>query len=65
MAQSPEYGEAIKAFVASIPIGRAGQPEDVAQLIHFLLSPAAGFIAGSLIYCDGAHDALMRPEGLF
>jgi len=65
VAQSPEYGEAIKAFVASIPIGRAGQPEDVAQLIHFLLSPAAGFIAGSLIYCDGAHDALMRPEGLF
>ncbi len=65
VAQSPEYGEAIKAFVGSIPIGRAGQPEDVARLIHFLLSPAAGFIAGSLIYCDGAHDALMRPDGLF
>jgi hypothetical protein len=30
-----------------------------------LLSPDAAFIAGSLIYCDGAHDAMMRTEGLF
>lgn len=65
VAASAEYGEAVKQFVASIPIGRAGQPSDVAQLIQFLLSPAAAFIAGSLIYCDGAHDAMMRPDGLF
>ena len=65
VAASAEYGEAIKQFVASIPIGRPGQPVDVARLIEFLLSPAAGFIAGSLIFCDGAHDALMRPDGLF
>ena len=65
VAASAEYGEAIQQFVASIPIGRPGQPDDVARLIEFLLSPAAGFIAGSLIFCDGAHDALMRPDGLF
>lgn len=65
VAESPEYGAAIQEFVQSIPIGRAGQPGDVADLIGFLLSPHASFIAGSLIYCDGAHDALMRAEGLF
>jgi NAD(P)-dependent dehydrogenase (short-subunit alcohol dehydrogenase family) len=65
VAKSEAYGSAIQEFVASIPIGRAGQPNDVAQLIRFLLSPDAAFIAGALIYCDGAHDAMMRTEGLF
>lgn len=65
VAKSEDYGSAIQEFVASIPIGRPGQANDVAQLIRFLLSPDAAFIAGSLIYCDGAHDAMMRTEGLF
>jgi NAD(P)-dependent dehydrogenase (short-subunit alcohol dehydrogenase family) len=65
VAQDETYGELIKEFVASIPIGRPGQPEDVANLISFLLSPEGCYIAGSLIYCDGGHDAMMRPEGLY
>ena len=62
VANSEEYGDAIRQFVASIPMGRPGVPEDIAALIAFLLSPDAGFIAGSLIYADGAHDALFRPD---
>ena len=65
VAQDETYGDLIKEFVASIPIGRPGQPEDVANLISFLLSPEGSYIAGSLIYCDGGHDAMMRPEGLY
>ena len=65
VVQDETYGDLIKEFVASIPIGRPGQPEDVANLISFLLSPEGSYIAGSLIYCDGAHDAMMRPEGLY
>ena len=62
VSQSEEYGEAIKTFVSSIPMGRAGPPEDIAALVTFLLSPAAAFIAGALIYADGAHDAAFRPQ---
>ena len=62
VAQSEEYGEAIKQFVASIPLGRPGTPQDIASLIGFLLSPEAHFIAGSLVYADGGHDALFRPN---
>ena len=62
VATSEEYGDAIRQFVASIPMGRPGVPDDIAALIAFLLSPDAGFIAGSLIYADGAHDALFRPD---
>jgi len=65
IAKDEAYGPLIQEFVASIPIGRPGQANDVAQLIRFLLSPNAAYIAGSLIYCDGAHDAMMRAEGLF
>lgn len=65
VAQSDTYGDAIRQFVASIPVGRPGLPEDVANLVLFLLSPAASFIAGSLIFIDGAHDAMLRPDGSF
>ena len=62
VAQNPQYGDAIRQFVASIPAGRPGTPEDIAQLVNFLLQPASDFIAGSLIFVDGAHDAMMRPD---
>ena len=64
VAQSEEYGDAIRDFVDSIPIGRSGQPEDVAQLAQFLLSPAAGFMTGNVVFIDGGHDALFRPESV-
>jgi NAD(P)-dependent dehydrogenase (short-subunit alcohol dehydrogenase family) len=61
VAQSETYGQAIKDFVASIPIGRSGQPDDIAHLTRFLLSPEASFITGSVLFIDGGHDALFRP----
>jgi len=36
-----------------IPLGRLGQPDEVAALIEFLLSPAAGYITGQTIHADG------------
>ena len=36
------------------PLGRLGQPEDVAALIAFLASDRASFITGQAIGCDGA-----------
>lgn len=62
VAESTEYGDAIKQFVASIPLGRPGLPADIAHLVQFLLSEKASFIAGTTIFADGAHDALFRPE---
>ena len=36
-----------------IPVGRYGEPEDVANLICFLASPLAGYITGTVIPVDG------------
>ena len=56
------YGEAIKQFIASIPVGRPGQAQDMADAACFLLSDRASFICGSMLFVDGGHDAMMRPD---
>jgi NAD(P)-dependent dehydrogenase (short-subunit alcohol dehydrogenase family) len=64
VAEDPQLGDAIKQFVGSIPLGRPGLPSDVNALIQFLLSDAASFIAGSVIFIDGGHDAMFRPDAV-
>lgn len=39
------------------PLGRIGQPEEVAELVYFLASDNAGFITGSLQVIDGGYTA--------
>ena len=40
-----------------IPVGRVGQPEDVAAVAGFLCSEAAGFVSGQVIYVAGGPTA--------
>lgn len=58
----PTYGDAIKQFIASIPVGRPGLPQDMANAASFLLSDKASFICGSMLFVDGGHDAMMRAD---
>ena len=39
--------------VQSIPVGRAGWPEDVAAAILYLASEEAAFVSGQVLYVDG------------
>lgn len=43
-----------KASVASIPLGRLGRPEELANLAVFLASEAGSYISGQGIFVDGA-----------
>ena len=40
-------------FLAEVPLGQLGQPEDFARMAAFLLSPAARYITGQTIAVDG------------
>jgi citronellol/citronellal dehydrogenase len=46
-----------EAWAASIPVGRLGTPEDVAQAIAFLATDAAAFITATSIAIDGGVSA--------
>lgn len=45
--------EDMAALAEETPLGRIGQPEEVAEAIYFLASPAAGFITGQVLPVDG------------
>jgi len=45
--------EAFAAAVKTIPIGRAGEPDDVAKVIAFLAGDDSGFLAGETIEING------------
>ncbi len=46
-----------KGFLARVPIGRLGEPEDLAGPLLFLCSRASDFHTGHIIYADGGYTA--------
>jgi 3-oxoacyl-[acyl-carrier protein] reductase len=42
-----------KEIIASIPLGRLGKPEDVAEAVLFLASASASFITGEILDVNG------------
>lgn len=44
-------------FLARVPIGRLGEPEDLAGPLLFLCAPASNFHTGHIVYADGGYTA--------
>lgn len=44
-----------RAILERTPLGRWGRPEDVAPVVGFLCSPAAGYMTGAIVPVDGGY----------
>lgn len=60
--EDKQLGGLMKDFGDTVPVGRLGQPSDIAELVYFLLSPQAQYVQGSVFFVDGGHDAMLRPD---
>jgi 3-hydroxybutyrate dehydrogenase len=56
-ARGQTVEEVRQGILAKTPLGRFGRPEDVAQVVIFLASPASAFVTGQAIDVDGGRRA--------
>lgn len=62
-----DTGDPVQAesrMTAIYPVGRIGEPEDVANMVAFLASPLANFMTGSLVAVDGGLLSANAEWGL-
>ncbi len=54
-AGQPQETDLMSAFLARIPLGRTGEPDDIATAALFLASRASCYMTGSLLVVDGGY----------
>ena len=52
-----DWPDGVRRWTERVPLGRLGSPNDVADAVLFLLSPAARFISGVNLVVDGGMPA--------
>jgi len=58
MFEDNDHANAVRAgFLARVPLGRLGEPEDLAGPLLFLCSAASNFHTGHVVYPDGGYTA--------
>ncbi|OMC33758.1 NAD-dependent epimerase [Mycobacterium sp. GA-1841] len=57
---TPREAKAVQSF--PVPVGGFGNPEHLAEWMVFMLSDAADFLCGSVVFVDGGSDAYFRSD---
>ena len=58
LAYFPDREEMLEWYASRTPAGRLVEPRDVAEVVCFLASPAAGMIRGQTVIVDGGYSLL-------
>lgn len=53
MEENPDM---YKVWLEMTPMGRVGQPQEIASVVHFLASDAASLLTGSIVLADGGYS---------
>ena len=49
----PPAQEVLDRVIATIPVGRLGEPDEVARVVEFLADPDSGYITGEILDING------------
>ena len=58
----PRESDVFRSYVDNTPMNDVAQPNDVANLARFLLSPESRWITGQCIAVDGGHGLRRGPD---
>ncbi|MDQ1033279.1 NAD(P)-dependent dehydrogenase (short-subunit alcohol dehydrogenase family) [Streptomyces umbrinus] len=54
----PDSRAYLTSFAAAQPLGRVAQPEEIAEVLCFLVSPRSSFVTGAVVAADGGFTAI-------
>ncbi|MFI0447047.1 SDR family oxidoreductase [Actinomadura sp. 6N118] len=57
-----EPGPILDDYLACMPLGRVGEPEDIAEAARFLAGPESSWVTGQVINVDGGHHLRRGPD---
>ena len=58
LAGNSDRDEVLQKLAHQVPLGRVGQPRDIAYAVLYLASDESGFVTGSEIRVDGGISAM-------
>jgi NAD(P)-dependent dehydrogenase (short-subunit alcohol dehydrogenase family) len=62
LERQPEIRGTTQAYVDVTPLGRLGDPKDIANAVRFLAGPESGWVTGQTFSVDGGVDQNPGPD---
>jgi len=62
VAPITQPGPALDDYLSCMPLGRVGEPDDVAAVVRFLLGPESSWVTGQHLAADGGHSLRRGPD---